>query len=1341
MYVRSPTQPLAKRLLHDLGFLMMAEIPSISLLVLLLGACCNAQTVMLDSMVTPGENFSLEYHLCDATDQLHSNTTMTLSAGTHGIRDGTACIVRDISNLTIRGTTEPGETSTILCLPSESAGFVIRGGGFFFVNITNLRIEHVVVVNCGTELPAVLPAYVNSTSAYFGPGQKVALLFSHCTGLQLENVTLSRGFGLGIVGINLMGDSELNSVTISDTDNSNHFLCIGSLDSRFDLDCSGSGAAFVYYDPPNTDSPPDNTSLTINNCAFTNNINIIPNVRLLPLYVSFRSAFRTEPVLITGASGLGVYFAQRAYHVDFKLQNSVIEGNDGYISGMLLLFYNTIRDTTVLIDGCDLIRNRARLEGRGGALVIFVEHYLDMLASFPEYPDDIYEIVSITRSRFIGNHASVGGAIYVHVTPQNISEYRVSIDNSTFASNVASVGSAIGTASIRSTFTAKSHHLLLQDIVAYDNTFPNSDVNRNSTPQNSGIFVFLLTNNVTVTGRFHTEGSKFYNNSPGVFLTTGANIFLRGHLEFSNNVGFNGGAVSLYDYSVLFFHEGLNIRFENNRALQSGGAIFANSLGTGITDICVVQIIGPSLIFNSRDAHLLNLNITFANNSAGESGNSIHANPLYACGYLPEASVQHTMLLDNEREVYDAIFQIESTVGNGLQEISSIPVGITICNQTQFLAEFNVNIPTQRVQTIPGRQFIVFVAPVDAIGLPVSSLLYAEVDIPGIKLGPAQSIRQVHGSSCSKVEFSVYGPENSFTNISLYVSPGRRESVLVVSIGPCPPGFQMDVLNGLQQCACDEYVVNKIGTTCNTTTYTIARPENSWIGTFDHGNGSRNDVIYVSTCPIDYCNESVTNVDLTIEDQLCEYGRSGILCGQCRQNLSVVFGSAECEQCSNYWLFTILGYGFAGILLVLLLFILDLTVTKGTINGLIFYVNVVSVNANIFFRGSSDGFLFVFVSLLNLELGFPMCFFNGMNEIAKVGLQFVFPSYLLLISVGIILLSRWSSRIQKLTSLSGLHVLATLIYLSYAKTLRTVIDTLSFGTVHGSVDEHLIWLFDGNVVYLTGVHIFLFILAIIVILTFLVPYTLPLLFVKLLQRYTKPRLKPLLDAYLGPYKDQWRYWFGLRLTLLLTMCILYAVIGTDIPRLVLLIQLYVVVLFTILQAFIRPFKNFAVELLDMFFMVNFIILTIGTSYIIDSEQRLESQAILVGVMVSLAFIAFCGIIGYHVFRALQRFPTIKEKLDQLFVKCKELKPTHKKFKILKHQIKGVRNLSLPGSELEKGTATMKEYPNTVDRSVMGYPSVPVTEISLSDAELPPDRDTSYQPHSFSQLREPVLEYQ
>lgn len=118
--------------------------------------------------------------------------------------------------------------------------------------------------------------------------------------------------------------------------------------------------------------------------------------------------------------------------------------------------------------------------------------------------------------------------------------------------------------------------------------------------------------------------------------------------------------------------------------------------------------------------------------------------------------------------------------------------------------------------------------------------------------------------------------------------------------------------------------------------------------------------------------------------------------------------------------------GLVGIALVLVLFLANLTVTAGTVHGLIFYANIVGVNTPILFRNTNRGFLFVFISLLNLELGFPLCFFDGMDDIAKVGLQFIFPSYLLLLSGAIIFLSRYYPRIQKATASSGVPVLATL---------------------------------------------------------------------------------------------------------------------------------------------------------------------------------------------------------------------------------------------------------------------------------------------------------------------------
>jgi len=59
--------------LQVLGLLKIAEMPISSLmtlLVLLFGIYCNVERVVLDSVVTVQGNFSLEYNLCEATDQL-----------------------------------------------------------------------------------------------------------------------------------------------------------------------------------------------------------------------------------------------------------------------------------------------------------------------------------------------------------------------------------------------------------------------------------------------------------------------------------------------------------------------------------------------------------------------------------------------------------------------------------------------------------------------------------------------------------------------------------------------------------------------------------------------------------------------------------------------------------------------------------------------------------------------------------------------------------------------------------------------------------------------------------------------------------------------------------------------------------------------------------------------------------------------------------------------------------------------------------------------------------------------------------------------------------------------
>ena len=64
----------------------------------------------------------------------------------------------------------------------------------------------------------------------------------------------------------------------------------------------------------------------------------------------------------------------------------------------------------------------------------------------------------------------------------------------------------------------------------------------------------------------------------------------------------------------------------------------------------------------------------------------------------------------------------------------------------------------------------------------------------------------------------------------------------------------------------------------------------------------------------------------------------------------------------------------SGIGLVIFLFVLKLTVAIGTINGLIFYANVIAVNQSAFFPSEDTNIHTIFIAWLNLDLGIETCF-------------------------------------------------------------------------------------------------------------------------------------------------------------------------------------------------------------------------------------------------------------------------------------------------------------------------------------------------------------------------------
>ena len=118
-------------------------------------------------------------------------------------------------------------------------------------------------------------------------------------------------------------------------------------------------------------------------------------------------------------------------------------------------------------------------------------------------------------------------------------------------------------------------------------------------------------------------------------------------------------------------------------------------------------------------------------------------------------------------------------------------------------------------------------------------------------------------------------------------------------------------------------------------------------------------------------------------------------------------------------------------------------------------------------------------------------------------------------------------------------VLSTLLLLSYTKLIRNVILAMYMTRVSCDTasNELAVWSLDGNIAYFSSCHLPLFIVALLVLIFLIIPYTLFLVVSPFIEAYLTGykcfrwvnRLKPVMDAYGGPYCDKFRVWTGFML--------------------------------------------------------------------------------------------------------------------------------------------------------------------------------------------------------------------
>ena len=498
-----------------------------------------------------------------------------------------------------------------------------------------------------------------------------------------------------------------------------------------------------------------------------------------------------------------------------------------------------------------------------------------------------------------------------------------------------------------------------------------------------------------------------------------------------------------------------------------------------------------------------------------------------------------------------------------------------------------------------------------------------KLPLTACKISSLEETKQIVTQTCTVVKFTILQIHSHYKWCELIFKTDRLTSndAFYIKFYPCPAGFSK--ING--RCQCDPMLTATSLSIddCDINDQTILRPANSWISATT--NNETLTYLLSLDCPFDYCLPYQSRLKLLLTADLqCQFRRHGLLCGQCSDGLSTVFGSSHCQKCSNANIFIIVPIAVLGLLLVVLLFLINLTVADGTINAFILYVNILSINSTVFFHShdAASKTAYIFISVLNLDMGIQTCFYDGMDDYAKIWLQLLFPLYLIFIATILIMASRYSSRVQRLTARRALPVLATLFLLSYTKILRTVSSVLFFysSIIHlPSNHIKLVWSVDANVNMFEFRFIALFIVCLVIFIV-LIPFNITLLFTRSLARFKLVnKFKPLLDVYQGPFKIKFYYWIGLHLVI---KAVFFGLSALD-KKVNLLIGSMILIAIEGIFGYTRPYKNWFQNCHEMILLCNLNALYV----LVLSGQNVTP----VNVMIALAAVQFLFIVIYSIF--------------------------------------------------------------------------------------------------------------
>ena len=753
------------------------------------------------------------------------------------------------------------------------------------------------------------------------------------------------------------------------------------------------------------------------------------------------------------------------------------------------------------------------------------------------------------------------------------------------------------------------------------------------------------------------ENTIFKENRITGINARGSDLFFSGSVEFVGNTASTGAAIILAKMSNITVEENGMVSFVGNHAYSTGGGI--HIVSGEDTEEKSNRVIGNECflhIHGERNRSYL----TFNGNSAGKAGDVLYG------GHL---SIGLNGIKSNCLQNF---WNAADILQDGLSTIASEASRVCLCNSSGIPDCLKI-IDWRRHKIFPGQSISVSVVNVGQAFGTVSGSVFAQF----IQSSPQQRVPQlvesqytqaVGKNSCNVLNYTIFqssdGPINAtltltpeLKEISYFISNESEEVTTVlkkyriwqhpekygevpfpkqileyplyinVTILPCPLGFELG--DNPAKCVCSQHLRVLSEVECDISDETITRSGIVWIGVEKDSNEK---LVTSEYCPLNYCKSQQVWIKNGDFDSQCNYDHSGILCGECRAGLSLALGSSQCLSCSNWYLVLILPFTLAGIGLVVFIKLINLTIAQGTINGLIFYVNVVKANEFIFLPHKATNPLTVFIAWANLDLGIETCFWDGLSAYSKTWLQFAFPLYIWAIAGSIVLVSKYSSRVAGWMGNNSVAVLATLFFLSYAKLLRTIIVGLSYTAIDSSEGSRTVWSADGNLEYLGPYHAPLFVVCIATLLLLWLPYTLLLFSGQWLYKSkfnlvvkSLGKIKPFLDAHYGPLKGKHRYWFGAQLLIRAAILLISACVPANSSSTVVFSISVSAVVLTGLSSF-GFYQNRVLSIFELSFFVNLSLLGISAFFTTSMGGNPMNATY---VLVTVVFAQFIGLVLYQ----------------------------------------------------------------------------------------------------------------